>query len=58
MTPQPLYVRITEAQAYFSMSRDTAERRAKEGAFRIYRRGNLSFLKVSEVSAWIEGVTE
>lgn len=51
----PPYIRVTQAPEFFGMSVTTIYRRAKEGAFPIYKRGNMSTLKYAEVAAWIEG---
>ena len=50
----PLYVRMADAPAMFGLSRDTLERRAKEGAITIRKRGAASLLSVAEVQAWID----
>lgn len=54
---QPLYVRMADAPALFGLSRDTLERRAKEGCFTIRRVGAASLVSVEEVRAWIEAST-
>ncbi len=51
----PIFVRVTQAQERFGFSRATAYRWAAQGHFRIYRRGNLAFLKVEEVDAYMVG---
>ena len=51
---EPQYVRMADAPKVFGLSRDTLERRAKEGCFSIRKVGGASLLKVAEVCAWID----
>lgn len=53
---QPIYVRMIRAPEVFDVSQATLYRWAAKGAIRIYKRGSASFLKLSEVSAYIEGL--
>lgn len=52
---EPLYVRVNEAPKVFGVSVATIYREAKEKRLTIHKRGSISLLKVSEMSAWIEG---
>ncbi|PYE80919.1 helix-turn-helix domain-containing protein [Pseudoroseicyclus aestuarii] len=52
--PTPIYVRINAAPELFGASLRTFYRWANDGSIRIYKRGGCSFVKVTEVMAWIE----
>lgn len=54
MTLAPLYVRLADTSEIFGISRWTIYRMAKEGHVRIYKRGGSAWVKVSEVSDYIE----
>ncbi len=49
----PIFVPVRLAKERFGFSRATAYRWAAKGHFRIYKRGNIAFLKVDEVSAFV-----
>lgn len=51
----PIYVRPARSYELFGVSRSTLYRWASAGHITIYKRGGASFVKVSEVSAYIEG---
>ena len=53
---QPIYVRPTRAPEVFGVSRATIYRWAAKGVIRIYKRGTQSFVKVSEVTSYVEGL--
>lgn len=56
MTDQPpLYIRVSDSKAVFGISRSTIYEMASRGDVRIYKVGGSALLKVSEVSAMIEG---
>ena len=50
----PVYVRLSQSQEYFGISRDTFERREKQGRIKIRRDGGMALLKTDEVIAMIE----
>lgn len=50
----PMFVPVRESKERFGFSRATAYRWAENGAFRIYKRGNIAFLKVEEVVEYLE----
>lgn len=55
--PESIFIPMTQCQTVFGFSRATAYRRAKQGAFRLYKQqpeGRLTLLKVSEVQKWLE----
>lgn len=54
--PKAIYARPSDSAQVFGVSRATLYRWAKAGAFRIYKRGTASFVKISEVCAYIEGL--
>ena len=51
---QPIYIRVSRAQEVFDISEDTIRRCADKGELKLHKRGAMTFVKVSEVSAWIE----
>lgn len=51
----PIFCRVVDAPAVFGLSRATIYRMVKSGDLNLYRLGTMSFLKVSEVAALIEG---
>lgn len=53
--PAPLFVRISEAKQFFGVHKNTLYRWAADGAFPIYKRGEVSLVSVAEVSAFITG---
>ncbi|TMV85655.1 helix-turn-helix domain-containing protein [Thioclava sp. BHET1] len=55
-TQQPIYVRPNHARQVFGVHRSTIYAWANEGHIKIYKRGVQSFIKVSEVCAYIEGL--
>ena len=58
MTPQPLYVRVSDAPKVFSVSTDTLYKWDKQGRIRIFKRGGISLVKVAEIAAYIESSDE
>lgn len=50
-----LYIRPSQAQQVFGISRATIYRWADAGAFKIHKRGNASFVKIADVTRYIEG---
>lgn len=55
--PMPITVRMKDFQATFGISRATAYRRAKEGAFPLYKlppERRITVVKVDEVQKWLE----
>ena len=58
MTPQPLYIRVSDAPKVFRVSTDTIYKWEKAGRIRIRKKGGMSLLKVSEVSAYIDSSDE
>lgn len=55
--PERIYVPMKQCQIVFGFSRATAYRRAKQGAFRLYKQqpeGRLTLLKVAEVQKYLE----
>lgn len=51
---QPIYVRPSRAQEVFGVCPATIYNWANKGEIRIYKRGRMSFVKASEVAAYIE----
>lgn len=56
--PKPIFVRVSEAKTYFGVHRNTLYRWAAAGGFEIYKRGEVSLVKVSEVEAFVMGQEE
>ena len=52
--PTPIFTRLRDAQEVFGVSRTTMYRRAHEGAFPIYKRGNTTYVRTSDVEEWME----
>jgi len=55
MTQQPIFVRVSHAQAAFGLHPSTIYRLAQRGEVTIYKRGGASFLRTSEMITYIEG---
>jgi len=51
---RPLYIRPSQAQQVFGIHRSTLYRWAQTGAFRIFRRGSVSLVRVEDVERFIE----
>ena len=56
MNASPIYVRVSRAPEVFDISVATIYRLAQRGAITIHKRGGSSWIKVAEVSAYIEGL--
>lgn len=54
----PIYVRMADAPAKFGLSRDTLERRVKDGCITVRKVGAATLLSVAEVSAWIDSCAQ
>ena len=54
MTPQPRFVRMSDAHTVFGVTDDTLRNWAKKGWIKIHRVGGAALLKISEVEAFIE----
>jgi excisionase family DNA binding protein len=52
----PIYVRPVRANEVFGVHRSTLYRWAEAGHIKIYKRGAASFVKVAEVTNYIEGL--
>lgn len=55
--PESIFIPIKHCQTVFGFSRATAYRRAKQGAFRLYKQqpeGQITLLKVAEVQKYLE----
>lgn len=55
---KPLYVRLSQAKDTFGIHRATFYRWAAAGRIRIYKKGPISLLKVSEIEVFLEGRAE
>jgi hypothetical protein len=55
MPQKRIHVRVSRSKEVFDPSRATVHRLAKKGALTIHKRDGASWLKVEEVSAYIEG---
>lgn len=53
--PDPIYIRLANAQAVFGLHRSTIYRLAKQGEIRVRKRGGASFVSVAELTAYIGG---
>lgn len=53
-TPKPLYVRMSDAPALFSVTDDTLRKWSKDGGFPIYKIGGVTLIKIAEVEAFIQ----
>lgn len=53
---QPIYIRPGQAPAVFGVSRSTIYKWAKKGHVRIYKQGEISLVKVTEVENFITGL--
>lgn len=53
--PSPIFVRVSQAPEVFGYSTSTIYRLAQRGEIKIHKRGGSSFLRVSEIVAYIEG---
>jgi excisionase family DNA binding protein len=58
MTPERLTIRVSKAPLVFDVSTDTIYNWAKAGRIRIYKKGGIALIKVSEVLAHIESSDE
>ena len=56
MTTAPIFVRAKDVQEVFGFPRSTLYRWAADGAIKIHKRGNLSFVAVADVVNLIAGV--
>ena len=54
-TQSPIFFRFSQSDDFFGVSSKTMRRRANAGHFPIYKFGGVSLLKISEVTAYIEG---
>lgn len=52
---KPIFVRVKDATHYFGLPKTNIYRLSRQGLLRIYKHGNMSWLKVAEVEAFIEG---
>ncbi|WP_412508784.1 helix-turn-helix transcriptional regulator [Roseovarius sp. SYSU LYC5161] len=52
---QPEFVRISQVQSIFGVSRATLYRAAQRNEITIHRRGPMSFISVKEMRHWITG---
>lgn len=50
----PIYVRVSQSAEFFGISPATAYRWVQKGYIKIRKHGRTSFLKVDEVTAFIE----
>ena len=55
MPQQPIFVRVSHSQAAFGLHPSTIYRLAQRGLVTIHKRGGASFLRTSEMIAYIEG---
>ena len=53
--PLPIFVRVAQAPEGFGVSTSTIYRLAQRGEIPIHKRGGASFLRVSDMVAYIEG---
>lgn len=54
-SPNPIYVRVSQALERFGVHRSTIYRWAKDNKLRIYKHGAISVVKVAEITALFEG---
>ena len=54
MTPEPKFIRMSDAPQMFGVTDDTLRKWAKNRGFRLYKIGGATLLKVAEVEAFIE----
>ncbi len=51
---RPIYVRVCRSQEMLGVHRSTVYRWAEKGWIRIYKRGNVALVRLSEVEAFLE----
>ncbi len=51
---RPIYVRVCRSKEAFGVHRSTVYRWAQKGWIRIYKRGNVALVRLSEVEAFLE----
>ena len=51
----PIYVRVSDAPTWFSISRDRIYKAQRAGEIEIYKKGPIALVKTAEIMAWIEG---
>lgn len=54
ITRKPLYIRVSDGQEVFGLSRATFYRAAKRGEIVIYKKGGASFLEVAAIERWLK----
>ncbi len=52
---RPIFVRLFRSQEAFGVHRSTIYRWAQAGIIRIYKRGNISVVRVADVEAVLSG---
>ena len=53
MTPEPKFIRMSDAPKVFGVTDDTLRKWSKDGGFAIYKIGGASLLRIAEVEAFI-----